>query len=286
MTLKLPSSITKLVLDGRDFYIKRDDLVDPFLSGNKFRKLYSLLKTPKQNLKRIISYGGTQSNAMLSIAYMCHKKEWEFLYYTKTLSKTQLLQDAGNYAKSIEFGMKHIELGLDEYRDRITNIRFNLDPMTFIVDQGGANVEADVGLELLAKEIEQSGFKQIATPSGTGTTALFLAKNLPNCTIFTTPCIGDIGYLIKQMSALCALPENLVILEPKKKYHFAKPYVEFLEIYHKLFESGVEFDLLYAPNMWLVLQEQTNGDVLYVHSGGVYGNSSMLSRYAKKSISI
>ena len=86
------------------------------------------------------------------------------------------------------------------------------------------------------------------------------------------------------MSALHKIPDNLVILEPKRKYHFAKPYKEFLDIYSKLLNSGIEFDLLYAPGMWQTLVEQTDEEILYIHSGGVTGNKSMLQRYAKKGL--
>ncbi|HEY9203027.1 MAG TPA: 1-aminocyclopropane-1-carboxylate deaminase, partial [Sulfurimonas sp.] len=74
------SPISELYVDGRRFYVKRDDLIDPFLAGNKYRKLYTLLQTPSQKLKTVISYGGTQSNAMLAIAAMCKSKGWEFIY--------------------------------------------------------------------------------------------------------------------------------------------------------------------------------------------------------------
>jgi len=43
-----PTSIDKILIDGRTFYVKRDDLVDEHLSGNKFRKLHKLLQTPKE----------------------------------------------------------------------------------------------------------------------------------------------------------------------------------------------------------------------------------------------
>ena len=51
-----------------------------------------------------------------------------------------------------------------------------------------------------------------------------------------------------------------------------------------LLDSGVEFDLLYAPGMWKALLEQTDEEVLYIHSGGVSGNESMLKRYEKKGL--
>ena len=280
----ISSPISKIILEGREFLVKRDDLIDLHLAGNKYRKLYTLLNTPKNSLTKIISYGGTQSNAMLAIAAMCKQKEWEFIYYTKTLSTQQKKQNDGNYFYSIELGMKHVEIDEELYKDFISSIRVHVDDKTFIIDQGGAVQEAKVGLEVLAQEIRTSKLdvKSVATPSGTGTTALFLALALPEYKVYTTPCVGDAKYLKKQMSALHEIPDNLVILEPEKKYHFAKPYPDFLKIYQNLLDAGIEFDLLYAPLMWKALLEQTKEEVLYIHSGGVTGNESMLNRYEKK----
>ncbi|NPA59744.1 MAG: 1-aminocyclopropane-1-carboxylate deaminase [Epsilonproteobacteria bacterium] len=278
------SPISKIILDEREFLVKRDDLIDPFLAGNKYRKLYTLLQTPSNKLDTVISYGGTQSNAMLAIASMCKNKGWRFIYYTKLVATTQKEQNVGNYYHAIELGMEHIEIENGFYRDKISSLRFNMDEKTFIIDQGGAIKEAHKGLEVLAREIREADLsvKSLATPSGTGTTALYLALSMPEYTVYTTPCVGDVAYLKKQMSALHELPQNLVILKPKKKYHFAKPYKEFLEIYYKTKDAGVEFDLLYAPSMWLSILEQTDEDILYIHSGGVSGNKSMLKRYEQK----
>jgi len=279
------SPISKLVLDNRVFYVKRDDLIDPFLAGNKYRKLYTLLNTPTKKYNKIISYGGTQSNAMLAISAMCKTKGWEFIYYTKPLSEFQKNSKNGNYFHSLKLGMKHIEIDNELYRDFIASLPITIDDKTFIVDQGGAVEEAKEGLEVLAKEIRDANLpiKAVATPSGTGTTALFLALALSEYKIYTVPCIGDVAYLKEQMMALHnPLPKNLIILEPAKKYHFAKPYKKFFEIYKKTKDAGVEFDLLYAPSMWLHLLESTNDDILYIHSGGVSGNGSMLERYEKK----
>ena len=280
------SPISKIILEGREFLVKRDDLIDTHLAGNKYRKLYTLLNTPKNKFTKIISYGGTQSNAMLAIAAMCKQKGWEFIYYTKALSAQQKKQNDGNFFHSIELGMKHIEIEEEFYKEFISSLRLNLDEKTFIIDQGGAVEEAKIGLEVLAQEIRESdlGVKSVATPSGTGTTALFLAFALPEYKVYTTPCVGDAKYLKEQMQALHEIPDNLTILEPEKKYHFAKPYSEFLNIYENLLDGGIEFDLLYAPGMWKVLLEQTQEKVLYIHSGGVTGNESMLKRYEKKGL--
>lgn len=278
------SPISKLNLDGRDFYVKRDDLIDPFLAGNKYRKLYTLLQTPPNNLNKIISYGGTQSNAMLAMASMCKTKGWEFIYYTKPISKTQKEFQSGNYYHAKKLGMWHVEIEYELYKDFIASLRVNIEDKAFLVDQGGADTSAKEGLEVLASEIRAANLdlKSLATPSGTGTTALYLALALPEYKVYTTSAIGDIEYLKEQMSALEVIPDNLVILKPTKKYHFAKLYPEFLEIYKRLLTAGVEFDLLYAPGMWKTLLEQTDEEILYIHSGGVSGNESMLSRYMQK----
>ena len=281
-----PSPLSKISLEGRDFFVKRDDLFDPFLAGNKYRKLHTLLHTPKHKYKRIISYGGTQSNAMLALAALCSKKEWEFVYYTKPLSKTQQNSIKGNFADALRLGMEHREIDASLYRDFIASLDVTIDEKTLVVEQGGALVSAREGLHVLAEELKEQlkllEIDAIATPSGTGTTALFLAPMLPEFKIYTVACVGDSSYLKEQMRALGTIPANLKILEPSKKYHFAKPYKEFFDIYAKLLNAGVEFDLLYAPSMWLSILEQTRGSLVYVHSGGVSGNETMLERYRKK----
>ena len=46
-----------------NLYVKRDDLIDPIISGNKFRKLkYSLLNYVNGNYSGIVSFGGPWSN--------------------------------------------------------------------------------------------------------------------------------------------------------------------------------------------------------------------------------
>jgi 1-aminocyclopropane-1-carboxylate deaminase/D-cysteine desulfhydrase-like pyridoxal-dependent ACC family enzyme len=280
------SPLSKISLDGREFLVKRDDLINPYLAGNKYRKLYILLQTPKEKYNTIISYGGTQSNAMLAIAAMCKQKEWQFIYYTKELSRRQKEKPAGNYKDALSLGMEHREIKNELYRAFIASLSVTLDEDAFLIDQGGAVAAAKEGLEVLAIELreqlkEHTDIKALATPSGTGTTALFLALALPEYRVYTTPCVGDSAYLKEQMQALHELPQNLTILEPKQKYHFAKPYQEFYTLYKKLLKSGVEFDLLYAPSMWQSLLAKTDENILYIHSGGVSGNCSMLERYKK-----
>lgn len=282
------SPLSEIIVNGREFLVKRDDLIDPYLAGNKYRKLYTLLKTPKDTYTTLISYGGTQSNAMLALAALCKQKGWQYIYYTKPLSQRQKASKIGNYVAALSLGMQHKEIEAALYRDFIASLQLTVTQDVCLVHQGGAVDAAKVGLHVLAEELREqlrdykNSPQALATPSGTGTTALFLALAMPEYTIYTTPCVGDVAYLQEQMRSLHpTLPENLKILAPQKKYHFAKPYGEFYAIYEKLKNGGIEFDLLYAPAMWQALLEQTQEKILYIHSGGVSGNASMLERYRK-----
>jgi len=52
--------------------------------------------------------------------------------------------------------------------------------------------------------------------------------------------------------------------------------------YQMLRSAGIEFDLIYGALMWRTLlqhMDRFEGTVLYVHSGGLIGNETMLARY-------
>ncbi len=285
----MSSEVTPFRFQDFDFYVKRDELLDPLLSGNKYRKLYTLLQTPSETYNTVISYGGTQSNAMLSIAALCKQKGWQFQYYCKPLPPHLKQQPTGNLKAALDLGMQLLES--PDYETLIPTLQSQ--DKTLVIPQGGAAPLAEQGIKVLTDEIKQWQQEQsisklnIVTPSGTGTTAYYLAKHLPNCQVLTTASVGNNTYLMQQMQQLGSLPHNLKLLEPSRKYHFAKPYPEFLETYQTLKQSGIEFDLIYAPKMWQTLltnMQTIQGTILYVHSGGLMGNATMLERYAHKGL--
>lgn len=229
---------------------------------------------------------------MLSMAALAKKKKWEFHYYIKRLSSRV---DEGNFSEALKLGMEVFEVAHSDYRKKVEELHLNFDEESLVIAQGGADKSASEGIELLAQEIKE--FKKssqisklnVVTPSGTGTTAYFLAKHLSNyAQVYTTPCVGPKEYLLTQMRHLGEIPSNLYILQTEKKYHFAKPYREFYALYSSLLESSkIEFDLLYAPKMFQAMKENLDnieGEILYVHSGGVIGNRSMSKRYKYKGL--
>ena len=279
--INLPTPVEEFIFRDKRYFLKRDDLTHPLFSGNKARKLWYLLNKDLSSFKKIISHGSSQSNAMLSISYLAKLKGLEFDYYTSHVNNFLKQNPHGNYKLSLENGMNIIEKEV---------------PKSFLKDElfipeGGYVKDAKEGIKILAKEIEWWSIKKgrvvdIFLPSGTGTTALFLQKYLPNFKVYTTSCVGGSEYLKKEFLGLCEdFTHHPIILNPKKKYHFAKLYKEAYEIWKELKHSRVEFDLLYDPIGWITMLENETvfkNDILYIHQGGLIGNQSMLPRYERK----
>jgi len=284
----LPTSVVRFPFRGRGYFVKRDDLIDPLLSGNKYRKLCGLIQMPADRYSGLISFGGTQSNAMLSMAALCKLKGWQFHYTVKTVPPRLKESPSGNLKMALELGMQLHEVSPDAYAEATAALCEHHDAASLFVPQGGADPLAEAGVEALAREIDLWRKEQavegltVVTPSGTGTTAFYLARALPRITVVTTALVGDAGYLLRQMRMLGGIPDNLKILEDEKKRPFARPDPELLATWQALQAAGIEFDLIYGARMWHVLlmhADAIEDEILYVHSGGLPGNATMLDRY-------
>ncbi|MDX1295429.1 MAG: pyridoxal-phosphate dependent enzyme, partial [Sulfurimonadaceae bacterium] len=183
------SAVETISVRGRTFSVKRDDTLHPLFSGNKYRKLHTLLNTPSDHYDKVISYGGTQSNAMLSIAALAHEKGWQFDYYSKPVAKHLKESPTGNLKAALELEMNLIEISHESYDETIENVRNSNESGSFFIPQGGADPSAGTGVKLAADEIRQwqheNGIEEltVVTPSGTGTTAYYLAASLQEATI-------------------------------------------------------------------------------------------------------
>lgn len=287
------SPIEERVFQNQKIYIKRDDLLNPKFSGNKARKFYYFILKEFPKVKKVISYGSNQSNAMYSLSVLAKIKGWEFEYYTDHLSSYLRNNPIGNYKYAIENGMKLIVGEGKPIREKLENEN------TLFIEEGGREQSARVGIKILAQEIklwqQAQGIKDlnIFLPSGTGTTALFLQKSLFEfdsrfqAKVYTVPCVGDSLYLKLQFIMLESnILKHPTVIKPTKKYQFGKLYRECYDIWKRLKdEMGIEFDMVYDPVGWLTLMENRkifNRPTLYIHQGGLIGNESMLERYKRK----
>ena len=275
------SPIIPFFFNSTFYHIKRDDLLTPF-EGNKARKFYYFLKNEFPYIKRVISFGSNQSNAMASLSELCKLKKWEFIYYTNHIPKILKQNPQGNYLRALKNGANIIETSLNGEK-LIKFVNSLKDENTLIIEEGGRVKESEYGIKLLAKEINEYAIKhnlKIFLPSGTGTTAYFLSKHV-NVEVLTVACVGDERYLKKQFSWLGGgkIP---TILKPKRKYHFGKLYPELYSLWLKLKNAGIEFDLLYDPIGWDTIMYYGLKDILYIHQGGILGNETMIKRYKRK----
>ncbi|WP_456480319.1 1-aminocyclopropane-1-carboxylate deaminase/D-cysteine desulfhydrase [Nautilia sp.] len=276
------SPITPFFFKNNFYHVKRDDLLDPVFNGNKARKFYYFLKNDFPGIKRVVSFGSNQSNAMMSLSVLCRIKKWEFVYYTNHIPKILKKNPQGNYLKALQNGAHIIETQLKGER-LIKFVKSLKDKETLIIEEGGRIKESEEGIKILAKEVNEYALKhnlKIFLPSGTGTTAYFLSKHV-NVEVLTVPCVGDENYLKKQFKWLGGgkIP---TVLKPRKKYHFGKLYLNLYGLWNDLKNSGVEFDLLYDPVGWDTVLYYELKDILYIHQGGVQGNPTMIKRYERK----
>ena len=277
------SPIHEVVFNKQKYFIKRDDLLNSDFSGNKARKFYYYLINDFPDIKKVVSHGSSQSNAMYSLSVLCKLKNWQFDYYVDHTASFLKENPIGNYKYAIKNGMNIIESEVPDFFDK----------ETLFINEGGALVQASHGIEVLANEIKlwvnQNNIKDIKVflPSGTGTTALYLQKYLP-FEVLTCPCVGNEEYLKKQFEVL-EKKNHPLILKTDKKYHFGKLYKEFYEIHNNLLtQTNIEFDLLYDSLGWICFEnyvkqlKEANTTFLYIHQGGIIGNESMYDRYKHK----
>ncbi|WP_417328060.1 1-aminocyclopropane-1-carboxylate deaminase/D-cysteine desulfhydrase [Halarcobacter sp.] len=282
------SPIEKIKFRNRQFYLKRDDLLDKDFSGNKARKFYYYLINDLKNIDKIISFGSAQANSLYSLSVLGKIRNINIDFYVNHISSYLKENACGNYKAALENGVNIIE---DENFDFE---KYKVKKNEILIEEGARVQEAQFGIKILAQEINDWAKKndinnlKIFLPSGTGTTALFLQKHL-EFEVLTVACVGGSEYLKKQFFHLEEDEKyHPSIIKMPKKYHFGKLYKEFYEVYKELLETtNIEFDLLYDPLGFLSMQNylsenETSDEILYIHQGGILGNESMKSRYERK----
>lgn len=273
----------------RKIRIVRDDLSDKFISGNKFRKLYFLLKKDLLPPK-IVTSGGVQSNFLLAISRFCFLKKIELVYFVRQIPKSLKNNPVGNFKFAQKFGAKFYEIETQifrnsELRDKLIKRKFSGENVHFI-DFGGAENETLEGMKNLVETVNFSKELKVILPSGTGASAYFLQKALLEIGIenevHTVACVGNSDYLQKQFSHYKGLvPLKLPkIIENDFKRPFGKLSREIYDFYFEfLVETGIELDLLYGSyTLFHVFKNTDFDDFYYVHTGGVIGNESLIKK--------
>lgn len=272
-----PSPVTRVVFRGQRVHVKHDDVYH--LAGNKMRKLWYFLQQNDAFYAKthFVSWGGSQSNAMVAIAQLANAKRVPFTYFSRKLHLKDTVVE-GNLLLAKALGMQHVQLESNAYRELVHSRNFasfvkkgvqNLpEPKWLYVPQGVAMPEAQEGTKMLAQELNEyvqtctTSFS-VVLPCGTGTTALYLAQHLhPDIALFAIPCVGDAAFLHDQFRQLVAtdpsLHEHSVVLPrilvPKQKNRFGRVWWPLYHTYHEvLHETQLDVDLLYGAYVWYAL---------------------------------
>lgn len=163
--------------------VRRDDLIDTHLSGNKFYKLFYNLRAAKAlGCSQLLSFGGAYSNHIYALAAAANAYGFKAIGVIRGERPKQLsatLSDAEAWGMQLHF------VSRADYRDRCSG-ELMAELMAqygdfFEIPEGGANTYGAMGTKALGAAIYQqvkSDYTAICVAAGTANTLAGLAVGL------------------------------------------------------------------------------------------------------------
>ncbi|MFT5780008.1 MAG: 1-aminocyclopropane-1-carboxylate deaminase [Crocinitomicaceae bacterium] len=277
--------------------IKRDDLIHPEVSGNKWRKLKYSIDLCK-NLKKdgIITFGGAYSNHLVASAAACN------LYGLKSIGLVRGEELNANSNATLkrcaELGMSLIFISREEYalrNDKEYHATLGAEYRSMhLIPEGGANYYGMIGCQEILTEVEES-VDHIFVAQGTTTTScgilLSLAENQKLHVVPVLKGFDSKGEMLQlftwsgfEMSLVEELLESIVV---HPDFHFggyAKYPVELIEFIQNFYkEHTIKLDPIYTGKTMACMLEQLKGSEydgttsLFIHTGGLQGAKGIVS---------
>lgn len=262
--------------------IKRDDLIHPFISGNKWRKLKHVLADAKARKKKhLVTFGGAWSNHLLATA--CASAKWGFRSTAFVRG-----EEVSNPVLSLcrIFGMKLVFVNRTDYRDKNAlyhNFTITHDD-TYFIDEGGFSTSAADGCAEIIGELD-APYDHIFCPCGTGATIAGLAMGVENSALKTQvhgiPVLKNGDFLLEDIKLLAPnLHQSTIRLHTG--YHFggyAKYTTELLRFIATFSSAtGILLEPVYTGKLFYALMDlarkrhfQTGDRILAIHTGGMTG---------------
>lgn len=273
----------KVILNNSiELIVKREDLIHPFISGNKYRKLkYNLLRAQEINATSLLTFGGAFSNHIAAVAYAGKK----YGFNTVGIIRGEELQNKLELNPTLAFakscGMDFKFISREEYRDKadakfIDKLKTEFKDF-YLIPEGGTNELAIKGCEEILQP-EELGFDYVCCAVGTGGTisGIINASN-DNQNILGFPALK--GDFLQQDIRKFANRENWRLI---KDYHFGgygkiKPeLISFINEFKKRY--NIPLDPIYTGKMMygifdLIEKEffPPNSKILAIHTGGLQG---------------
>ncbi len=287
-------------ISGINLYIKRDDLLHPAISGNKWYKLkHNLLEAKKQKIDTLLTFGGAYSNHIFAVASAGKSLGFKTIGIIRGEEHLPLNSTLA-FAK--EYGMKIFYLSRSEYRMK-TNPEFitqleNKFGDFYLIPEGGTNQLAVKGCEEIPQSIDVE-FDTIVVPAGSGGTlagiinGLINHKNKKAIGIAVLKNAGFLNQTVLQFTRERSEIQNQSNWEIIFDYHFGG-YAKFnkllLEFINEFFENtGIQTDPLYTGKMMFGIIDLINkgyfkkgSTIIAIHTGGLQGLNGFKERYSEK----
>ena len=263
-------------------FIKREDTIHPFISGNKYRKLkYNLIEAKNQGLATLLTFGGAYSNHIAATAFAGKESGFETIGIIRGEELVNGWQENPTLRLAKEHGMQFHFVSRDAYRhkndsDFLKKLQKSFGPF-YLIPEGGTNDLAVRGCEEILTETDTS-FDFICCCVGTGGTISGLINSVkPNQMVLGFPALK--GDFLKEDILKFVRNENW---ELTSNYHFGgyakinKELVEFINRF-KL-KTGIPLDPIYTGKMMFGIMDLIQKDffkpgtrILTIHSGGLQG---------------
>jgi 1-aminocyclopropane-1-carboxylate deaminase len=274
-------------------YIKREDLIHPFISGNKYRKLkYNLLRAKEEGKTTLLTFGGAFSNHIAAVAFAGKEFNFKTIGVIRGEELCSKIKDNPTLTFAQQNGMQFYFETRENYRlkDTATYKVFlnNLFGNFYLIPEGGTNGLAIQGCEEILTE-EDITFDYICCPVGTGGTI----SGLINVCSQQQKVIGfsalNGGFLNDEIRKFTK-NENWKLIENYTFGGYAKTSNELIDFINSFYDrTKIPLDPVYTGKMMFGIEDLINKDyfpkgskVLAIHTGGLQGIKGMNIKLEEK----
>jgi len=276
-------------------HTKREDLIHPFVSGNKFRKLkYNLLQAKVEGKTKILTFGGAFSNHIAAVAFAGKEHNFETIGIIRGEELCSKISENPTLTFAQNCGMKFDFITREEYRKKDTfSFVEKLEEKFgafYFVPEGGTNELAIKGCEEILTS-DDSIFTHICCSVGTsGTISGIINSAKPNQKI--------IGFPALKGSFLSDDIRNFVTStnwELQSEYHFGgyakinEELIRFINAFRE--QTGIPLDPIYTGKMMFGILDLINkgyfpegSKIVAIHTGGLQGIEGMNCKLKSKNL--
>lgn len=274
-------------------HIKREDLLHPIISGNKFRKLkYNIKEAKKQNKKVLLTFGGAFSNHIVAVAGAGKEYGFETIGIIRGEELQDKISENPSLFQAQQSGMKFVFISREQYRLKetpgfIEQLRKDFGEF-YLLPEGGTNELAIKGCEEILTETD-SQFTHICTSIGTGGTITGIINSSANNQniIGFSSLKGD--FLQNDITKF-ANKQNWTV---NCEYHFGgygKVTDELIDFINDFYlKHQIPLDPIYTGKMMFGIMNliennyfPANSKILAIHTGGLQGIAGMNKTLEKK----